>query len=295
MIRAMVFGGNKSPPPSFLNSLVVRGGVEATSPALKKLTNWNGAEPVCCPVMNIKEDGTINTVRWALLGNLDKTPRFMAHNLFTEADKDILITISIEDLKIFEFRDNNASFWIESSELNMEIFDKTQKKTLTQEEAAERGIHAFCVRTVIQPETHPTAMMWIGMVPLSKEGLRTKLPATYNKTFCPQITLALGAGGDRARRIMLSIREKEHEGYGFGCFPLLESLQPGDVSLPPVWDIKETMNRFLRGVGGTNNRSGATIIQTIENQVEAVKETPPQNNWPPLSDNSPLAGDEGRI
>ena len=173
MMRASVFGGKKTPPTSFLKSLVVRGGVEAISPALRKLTNWDGSEPVCCPVMNIREDGTINTVRWALLGSLDKNPRFMAHNLFTDADKDILITISSEDMKIFEFRDCNASLWIESSELSLEIFDKNEKRSLTQEEARERGIQDFCIRTVIQPETHATALMWIGMVPLSKEELRT--------------------------------------------------------------------------------------------------------------------------
>ena len=135
MIRANVFGGKKSPPTSFLDSLVVRGGVETIDLTLRKLINWNGTEPVCCPVLNLKEDGSINTVRWALLGSLDKNPRLLAHNLFTNADKDILITIPIDDLKIFEFQNNNASHWIESSELEIEIFDKNLKKTLSKEEA----------------------------------------------------------------------------------------------------------------------------------------------------------------
>merc|ERR1719427_897457 len=127
---------------------------------------------------------------------------------------------------------------------------------------------------------------------MSKDSLRTKMPANYGKSSCPQIALALGAGGARARRIMLSVREKEHEGYGSGCFPLLESLQPGEISFPMIRDLRENMNRFLRGVGGTNNRSGATIMLAIENPAEAGKETPPQHTWPPLSDNSPVLGDE---
>ena len=294
MIRANVFGGKKSPPSAFLDNLVVRGGVETIDLTLRKLINWNGTEPVCCPVLNLKEDGSINTVRWALLGSLDKNPRLLAHNLFTNADKDILITIPIDDLKIFEFQNNNASHWIESSELEIEIFDKNLKKTLSKEEAEAKGIHTFCIRTVIQPETHATALMWIGLVPMSKDNLKAKMPANYSKTSCPQIALALGAGGARARRIMLSVREKEHEGYGFGCFPLLESLQPGEISFPMIRDLRENMNRFLRGVGGTNNRSGATIMLAIENPAEAGKETPPQHTWPPLSDNSPVLGDEGR-
>ena len=61
MIRANVFSGKKTPPSSFLNTLVVKGGVEAIDPALKRLVAWNGSDPVSCPVMNIKEVGTINT------------------------------------------------------------------------------------------------------------------------------------------------------------------------------------------------------------------------------------------
>ena len=37
------------------------------------------------------------------------------------------------------------------------------------------------------------------------------------------------------------------------------------------------------GVGGTNNRFGATIMQAIENPVEAAKETPPQHTFHTLS------------
>ena len=42
MIRANVFSGKKTPPSSFLNTLVVKGGVEAIDPALKRLvaTRW---------------------------------------------------------------------------------------------------------------------------------------------------------------------------------------------------------------------------------------------------------------
>jgi hypothetical protein len=294
MIRANVFSGKKTPPSSFLNSLVVKGGVEAIDPALKRLVAWNGSDPVCCPVTNIKEDGTINTTRWALLGSLDKNPRLLASNLFSGVDKDIVITIPIDDLKIFEFKDTNASHWIESSELQAVIYDKAGKKELSEEEAQAKGIGAFCIRTVLQPDSHATALMWMGLVPLSKEELRTKLPGIYNRTCCPQIALALGTGGARARRIMMAVREKEHDGFGFGCFPLIEDLKPGDTTLPPARDLKEVLYRFMHNTGGTNNRSSLTIMQALESNTEAEKETPPQSSWPQMCDNSPIAGDEGR-
>ena len=294
MIRASVFAGKKTPPASFLYTLVVKGGVEAIDPALKRLVAWNGADPVCCPVTNIREDGTINTTRWALLGTLDKSPRLIASNLFSGADKDLVINILIDDLKIFEFKDNNASHWIESSELQVEIYDKSEKKVLSVEEAKGKGVNTFCIRIVLQPDSHATALMWMGLVPLSKEELRTKLPSIYSRTCCPQIALALGTGGARARRIMMSVREKEYDGFGFGCFPLIEDLQPGEPTLPPARDLKEVLYRFMQAVGGTNNRSGLTIMQALDNNTEAGKETPPQSSWPQLSDNSPIAGDEGR-
>ena len=294
MIRANVFSGKKTPPTSFLNSLVVKGGVEAIDPALKRLVAWNGSDPVCCPVTNIKEDGSINTTRWALLGSLDKNPRLLASNLFSGVEKDLVINIPIEDLKIFEFRETNASHWIESTELQVTIFDKTEKKVLSEEEATSKGVGTFCIRTVLQPDSHATALMWMGLVPVSKEELRTKLPSIYTRTCCPQIALALGTGGARAKRIMMGIREKEHEGFGFGCFPIIEDLKPGDTTLPPARDLKEVLYRFMQGVGGTNNRSSLTIIQAMDSTTEAEKETPPQSIWPQMSDNSPLAGDEGR-
>ena len=294
MIRASVFSGKKTSPTSFLNSLVVKGGMEAIDPALKRLVAWNWSDPVCCPVSNIKEDGIINTTRWALLGSLDKSPRLLASNLFGGVDKDLVITIPVDDLKIFEFKDNNASHWIESTELGVEIYDKAEKKALSEDEAKSKGVGTFCIRTVLQPDSHATALMWLGLVPLAKDELRTKLPSIYSRTCCPQIALALGTGGARARRILMSVREKENEGFGFGCFPLIEDLKPGDTTLPPARDLKEVLFRFMRSVGGTNNRSSLTIMQALDSNTEAEKETPPQSSWPQMSDNSPIAGDEGR-
>ena len=138
MIRASVFSGKKTSPTSFLNSLVVKGGMEAIDPSLKRLVAWNWSDPVCCPVSNIQEDGIINTTRLALLGSLDKRPRLLASNLFGGVDKDLIITIPVDDLKIFEFKDTNASHWIESTELGVEIYDKADK-ALSEDEAKAKA------------------------------------------------------------------------------------------------------------------------------------------------------------
>ena len=64
--------------------------------------------------------------------------------------------------------------------------------------------------------------------------------------------------------------------------------------MPAVSDLKEALYRFMRATRGNNNRSGSTILQTIDNPNEASKETPPQFSWPQLRDNTPVLGDEGR-
>ena len=245
MLGAKVFVGKNTPPTSFLNSLIVKGGVEAIDRALRKLVAWNEKDPVCCPVVSIKEDGSINSARWVLLGSLGKNPRFMAHNLFSKSDKDMVITITLDDLKVFEYRENNASLWVESTELEVEIFDKVTKKILSTPEAEQRGVQTFCVRTVIQPDSHATALMWLGRVPMDVNNLKSKLPEEYKKTCCPQIALALGAGGARAKRILMSVREKEHEGFGFGCFPILEALYPGE-SIWPHKLVAPLLTTFLK-------------------------------------------------
>ena len=92
----------------------------------------------------------------------------------------------------------------------------------------------------------------------------------------------------------MMIREKENEEFGFGCFPLLEALYPGEVTLPTETDLRESVTRFMRSVGGTNNRTGQTVLNAIETTTEVNKETAPQFMWPQLIDNGGIMGDEGK-
>ena len=297
IIRASIFNGRRTPPVSYLKTLVVKGGVEAAEDLLKKNFSWDGKEVITCPIFTINEhDGVVKHSRWALLGNLGKKCRLMGHNLFAGAEKNIVISMKFYDLKIFEFGANlNNSYWVESTDLEgIEIYDKVGQKTLSEEEAEEKGVGRFCVRAFIQPESHCTALVWIAVVPYAKEVLRNTIPTNYNKPNCPQIPLVIGEGCTRAKRVKMFVREKEREGFGVGCFPLLEALYPGPETLPDPDDLKECVTRFMRSVGGLNNRSGATVVNAVETPTETVKETPPQYMWPPLPENVNISEDDGK-
>ena len=142
MMKCSVFKGNKTPPTTYLKNLIVRGGVEAVGDLLRKTSSWDGKEVVCCPIFTLNEgDGTVKASRFSLLGTLNKKVRLLAHNLFTEADKNLVINMTFSDMKIFTFSSKNNSYWIESTDLDeMVITDKSTHSQLTRDEAEERGV-----------------------------------------------------------------------------------------------------------------------------------------------------------
>ena len=88
----------------------------------------------------------------------------------------------------------------------------------------KKGINAFCARAFLLPYSPKTALLWIALVPMSKDNLKEKLPIAYKSTNCPQIPVCLGQGSVRALRIKMMVEEKDGEGYGFWCYPLLDVL-----------------------------------------------------------------------
>ncbi len=95
---------------------------------------------------------------------------------------------------------------------------------MSGEEAEAKGVSEFCCRAVLVPETPTSAILWLAVVPLSLAALKEKLPNDYNRNSCPQIALVVGAGGVRPTRVNMELEERERDGCGFGCFPLLEWL-----------------------------------------------------------------------
>ena len=295
LIKASIFNGKKIPPQSFLKGLVVTGGIDTVKKHLAK-AGWDKTEPICTPVFTLNEgDPSIKGSRWVLMGALQKPVRFKAEHVFPTAEANVIVTITFPDLSIFEFSKKNSSFWVESDELDVVIHDKTNKKDLDQAEAEAKGVGQFCARAFLIPESPASALLWIALMPFSKDQLKDKLPTDYNATNCPQVPVSLGVHGARAKRIIMMMREREKDGFGYGCFPLLETLYPGIPTLPSPSDLKESLFSFMRQVEGHNNRGGNTIVRAMENPVEVAKVDPLPHRWPALAvEEGDDEGDEGK-
>ena len=153
----------------------------------------------------------------------------------------------------------------------------------------------FCALAFLIPESPATALLWIALMPFSKQELKEKLPTDYNATNCPQVPVSLGAHGARAKRISMMVREREKDSYGYGCFPLLETLFPGQPALPNSTDLKEALFAFMRKVEGHNNRGGNTIVRAVGTPADVAKVDPLPHLWPALSvELDDDEGDEGK-
>ena len=284
LIKAKVFTGNNIPSKTFISNLVVTGGSDKILKHLES-RGWNGKEPVCTPVFSISEgDAAIKASRWLLGGGLEKPIKLKADNLLGGAEKNLVISIPMLDLSVFEFNTTNASYWIDSEDITgITVTDRQTKNTLDQEEAEARGVKSFCVRVFLLPETPVSALLWLALVPMTKAELKAKLPSHYNATNCPQVPVALGHGSSRARRIVMMTPEKDRDNFGLGCLPVLEALYPGSPTLPDPKDLKEAVFTFMRRVGGHNNRGANTIMNALDTQSEVAKSDPLPHLWPALA------------
>ena len=296
IIGAKVLKGAKLPSRTLLGSLVVTGGVEVIKKHLERY-GWEKREPVCVPVFTIDEgDAAVKLSRWVLMGGLDKPVRFKADQVFNRAEANIIVTVKLPHLSIFEFRDKNSSYWVDSEELEVTMLDKNKREEPDEQAARDKGVGPFCARAFLVPESPATALLLVALVPFTKAEMKEKLPCDYNSTNCPQVPVSLGLHGARAKRIKMMVREKEKDGFGFGCFPLLEALFPGQPTLPDPKDLKEALYAFMRQVEGHNNRGGSTIARALESAVEVAKVDPLLHRWPALErDNTDdEEGDEGK-
>ena len=283
LIKAAVFTKKKAPSKSLLDSLVVTGGNNKVGEALRDLFKWDGTTPTVCPVFSLaEEDGKITACRWSLHGRLARVVRMRAEDIFESASKELIINIEVEDLAMFEFdrKGSNTSYWVEDKDCKIWVSNKTTKERLTKEEANEGGVKDFCLRAAVAPETPSVALMWLAVVPLGLQDLKSKLPLDHDKNNCPQITLALGGERTRPVRIKIAVEERSTYECGFGCFPFLEWLSSEMAVHPQPEDLRRGVHVFMRSVRGMNNRGAKTILAAMEDPSEVAKEAQLSHIWP---------------
>ena len=135
-------------------------------------------------------------------------------------------------------------------------------------------------RLVVLPETPSTALLWLAVIPLSLDTLKERLPADYSKNNCPQVPLPLGHGSCRPTRIRLAVEEKEADGWGYGCLPLLEHLSGQIVIHPDPSELREALHGFMRKVKSMNNRGGRKVLAAVDDPVEMAKIGLVPHLWP---------------
>ena len=142
MIKAAVFKKRGGVSRDLLESLVVRGGSTRVAEVLKDKFMWNGSTPTACPVFSLgTEDGRITAGRWTLHGKLSKPVRFRAEDVFELADRDLVVSVEVGDLSVFEFggTSSNFSFWVESKDMKCGVSNRATKEKLRGWRLRRRG------------------------------------------------------------------------------------------------------------------------------------------------------------
>ena len=283
IIKASVFRKRGAPSRDLLESLVVRGGSTKVGETLKDKFKWDGTSPTACPLFSLNTtDGRVKAARWTIHGRLARRIKFRAEDVFEGADKDLIVTVEIEDLGVFEFggAGGNFSHWVEGRDLSCVVTNRLTKERLSGGEVEDKGLTTFCCRAVLVPETPSSALLWIAVVPVSLESLKEMLPSVYTKNNCPQIALGLGAGGVRPVRVNMAVEEGQKDGCGFGCFPLLEWLDSEMVAFPDPEELRKGVHSFMRATRGMNNRGVKTFRQTVDDAAELAKVGQLPHVWP---------------
>ena len=115
-----IFEGTKSLPEDFIRRCMVSGGAVAISDKLKKDHGWDGEKLMAAPAM-VLEGGVIVDSHWCLLGKL-KDMVFSATTIWAGAEKDLKVTVRVDDLAMFTFSSSNSSnlsAWLDRDEMDV--------------------------------------------------------------------------------------------------------------------------------------------------------------------------------
>ena len=181
---------------ALMRSLMVRGGGLPVNDCLQRF-GWSDNDPVVTTVMTTDIDsGSIRGVRYETRGQ-GPIIKFPASQLW-ETEEDVTVTIKLSDLSILtwqregEYR--NQTEWLNFDELEVEM-SHPDSGLLSQSEMEELRIGNFCLRFTIIPMKVDKAMLYGGIVPLSRDQLQRKVEdmgAQLSSPSIPTVALKLG-------------------------------------------------------------------------------------------------------
>ena len=303
MTIATILKGRRTPSEELMKSMMVTGGSVTISDFLKEKQEWDSKTPICVPTITVSSEGTITNSRWVVLGGL-KTLSWPAKNVWAGAEADLNLVIRLDDLSIFEFQagPSNYSFWLDRADLTVGLYEG--KTPVGWEEAEGRGVGGLAARAFVIPASTSEALLWVGVVPKSKEELENSLGDDVNKYWVPQISLPIGARKgqagsttSKAAKLDFLVKEDLETRVGMGVLPVIDSTAAniGQEKVPEGEDYKECLYRIMRSVKAPVNKSQKTIEQalTLASRGERVKdkEIEPVLCWPQYRGSGNVVGE----
>ena len=246
-----IFNGRKQIPEDLMRSGVIMGGKAALAEKLKKDHSWDGRTLIAAPI-TVLEAGAIVDNYWSVLGEL-RDLSFGANLLWAKGSKDIKVTVKMEDLSMFDFKDGNLSGWLDKDELEVTFAIGDGEEVSYKELTEKYGAMEFALRLLVVPTTHQGASVWVGASPYSKADIKNKLKNDASSNIAPHITLPIHeamphgvAAAGRAAHAVFSRQELPSDGYGLGVLPWLDCSAEGDDAIMPSSDeIKEATTIYI--------------------------------------------------
>ena len=278
-----IFNGRKQIPEDLMRDGIIMGGKAALAEKLKRDHSWDGRTLIAAPI-TVLEAGAIVDNFWSVLGEL-KDLSFGANLLWAKGSRDIKVTVKMEDLSMFDFKDSNLSGWLDREELEVTFLAGDGEEVSYKELVNKYGAMEFALRLLVVPTSHLGASIWVGASPYSKADIQNKLMNDASSHVAPHITLPIHeamphgvATAGRAAHAVFSRQELSSDGYGIGVLPWLDCAAEGDGALMPSSDeIKEATLLFLRQSMASASATTSLAMETRMEAVVAGKPVGPKN------------------
>ena len=144
-----IFNGRKKMGDEVMREGVIMGGKVALAEKLRHDHSWDGRSLIAAPI-TVMEAGAIVDNYWSVLGEL-KDLVFGANLLWAKGSKDLKVTVKMEDLGMFDFKDGNISEWLDKEELEVSYSSGDGQEMRYEEVVEKHGEVQFSLRLLVIP------------------------------------------------------------------------------------------------------------------------------------------------
>ena len=277
--------------PLMMKKLTVRGGGIQVNDALERF-GWDPNTPVATTVMSLDESsGAVKGVRFETRGQGPEI-KFKARELWQGADENVTVKIKFSDLSRLPWvtlgDKRNQTEWMDSTEVEYEAVHG-EMGLLSRQQREDMNVNGFSIRFTILPIKVNKALLYGGIVPVSKDRLEEKLEeyeVEASSPIIPAIAMKLGLSKGKIQNgfpIDLLPVEEERDMIGLGHLPLLECVGSSAAVLPRHEDVARQLSRLMRNLNPTNNVNPSRIRSILAGETLPTNPTGTISyEWPDL-------------